>query len=567
MPKPFLLITVVLAAILMTLLACTGETPAPEPTETPAPSPIPAATPLRATAPIPTDTPAPTETPTAGPTEAPTIPPAPSEPGLLIPLDIQDSQALESSLSEAELRCIGSPERLARTLAGPGMAPRDDQAEILECLEDETLAKLFLAGFVPGPEPLSLQTSECVRAALEVIDPRSVMTAGIEGDPGRAMAGSMAAFSVTIACLSDEEWEQAGPETGMSPEDREAAQCLMEALGRPGEMAEALAAAGDGDFAALARVGEECGLDMGPPPRAHVTPPPTPAPTATLEAPTRTPSPTTPGSTPAPTPTPTSTPPTPVASPTTTLVITVSEIPAGIPEYDRSDWKHWVDEDGDCQDARQEVLIAESLEPVTYEDDRQCRVEAGRWWAPYLEHHLGNPSHIDVDHTVPLRNAHLSGGWNWDAERKEEYANYLEDPAHLAAISARHNRSKGARGPEDWAPPDNALWCQYAVDWTEIKQRWDLTMTPVESEIVMDMLYTCEDPPTVELETLEVMAVVSGEDKAEPESEETVYGSCEEAAAAGEQRVQGSQGGGQGFPAAMVPSARDGDGDGIVCER
>ena len=46
-----------------------------------------------------------------------------------------------------------------------------------------------------------------------------------------------------------------------------------------------------------------------------------------------------------------------------------------------------------------------------------------------------------------------------------------------------------------------------------------------------------------------------------------VYGSCQEAAEAGEQRVQGSQGGGQGYPTAMVPSARDGDGDDIVCER
>ena len=39
-----------------------------------------------------------------------------------------------------------------------------------------------------------------------------------------------------------------------------------------------------------------------------------------------------------------------------------------------------------------------------------------------------------------------------------------------------------------------------------------------------------------------------------------------EAAESGEQRVQGSKDGGRGFPKAMVPSARDGDGDGIVCE-
>ena len=55
----------------------------------------------------------------------------------------------------------------------------------------------------------------------------------------------------------------------------------------------------------------------------------------------------------------------------------MSEVPAGIPEYDRGDWRHWVDEDGDCQDARQEVLIEESLEPVEYEDDRECRVACG----------------------------------------------------------------------------------------------------------------------------------------------------------------------------------------------
>ena len=47
---------------------------------------------------------------------------------------------------------------------------------------------------------------------------------------------------------------------------------------------------------------------------------------------------------------------------------------------------------------------------------------------------------------------------------------------------------------------------------------------------------------------------------------EAVYGSCDEAEAAGEQRVRGSSGEGRGFPASMVPSARDGDGDGVVCE-
>ena len=394
------------------------------------------------------------------------------------------------------------------------------------------------------------------------------MTAGIDGDPGRAMGGSMAGFLVTTACLNDEEWENSEPETGMSDQDRAGGQCLLEALGGPGQMAEAILLAQEGDLSVMAAAATECGVDMGPVP-GQTPPPPMQTATTTTPAP-----PTPPASTATRDPTATTAIPVPTAttsssssSPTTALVITVAEIPAGIPEYDRSEWRHWTDEDGDCQDARQEVLIAESLEPVEYEDDRQCRVEWGRWWAPHLGHHLENPAHLDVDHHVPLRNAHLSGGWAWDEERKEEYANYLGDDAHLVAISARHNRSKGARGPEEWAPPDNDLWCQYSLDWAEIKQGWSLTMTPREAAIVMDMLHTCEDPPEVEVEILDLMESVTGVDKPTTEPERTVYGSCEEAAASGEQRVQGSRGGGKGFPAAMVSSARDGDGDGVVCER
>ena len=179
----------------------------------------------------------------------------------------------------------------------------------------------------------------------------------------------------------------------------------------------------------------------------------------------------------------------------------------------------------------------------------------GQWWAPHLGHHLGNPSQIDVDHHVPLKNAHLSGAWAWSPEIKEEYANYLGEENHLLAISSRHNRSKGARGPQEWAPPDNALWCQYARDWAEIKEKWDLTMTQRESEIVMDMLGACENPPEYEVEIRETMEVRVGMHKPETTEEQdgSVYGSCEDAESAGEQRVPGSQGGGQGLPEGDAP--------------
>ena len=181
--------------------------------------------------------------------------------------------------------------------------------------------------------------------------------------------------------------------------------------------------------------------------------------------------------------------------PATTLVINIAPIPAGIPEYNQDDWKHWTDADGDCQDARQEVLIAESLDQVTFETDRKCRVETGRWFGAFTGVYTGDPGDLDVDHMVPLKNAHLSGGWSWNAEMREEYANHLSDPAHLIAVTAGANRSKGAKGPEEWGPPDETYWCQYATDWSGIKARWDLTMTEPEADAVAGMLDTCENPP------------------------------------------------------------------------
>ena len=351
-------------------------------------------------------------------------------------------------------------------------------------------------------------------------------TRGREQDD-RVGAIFLSGYFTAIACLNQEEWDATAAALGHNPGDQKSIECFLEAVGGPEVLAGALEGTDDDGSVDLYRAMLGCELDFEG----------------------------------------TSEPPPATSTPTTTLVITVALIPAGIPEYDRSDWRHWIDEDDDCQDARQEVLIAESLVAVTFETDRKCRVETGQWWAPHLGHHLGNPSHIDVDHHVPLKNAHLSGEWLWDADRKEEYANYLGDDAHLVAISSRHNRSKGARGPEEWAPPDNALWCGYATDWTEIKQRWNLTMTPVESAIVMDMLGTCENPPVVKLEATGNGMVVPGVDKPTAEPEPPVYRSCEEAEFAGESRFQGSQGGGLGYPTAMVPSARDGDGDGVVCEK
>ena len=258
---------------------------------------------------------------------------------------------------------------------------------------------------------------------------------------------------------------------------------------------------------------------------------------------------------------------------TVILTLAVAEVSAELPVYSRDDWRHWIDDDGDCQDTRNEVLLAESLVDAAYRSDQRCRVASGRWLAPYSGTVITVPGELDVDHMVPLANAHRSGAWQWSPERKRLYANYLGDPNHLIAVTARANRSKGARGPEEWKPPDPSYQCQYAVDWVTIKYQWDLAATPEEFAALDEMLDTCDTPHqlgvVVTLERPNLPAFGGGTPLPTPAGEPSraPYGSCDEAEIAGETRVRGSQGPGRGFPKAMVPSARDGDGDGVVCER
>ena len=200
---------------------------------------------------------------------------------------------------------------------------------------------------------------------------------------------------------------------------------------------------------------------------------------------------------PAPTPaaTPVETEPVPGMTPTPSglvLPVSIADVPSDLPEYDRQSWRHWIDEDGDCQNARQEVLIAESTVPVTFQLDEQCRVAAGQWVGPYTGTVVDDPGDLDVDHMVPLNNAHRSGAWSWSREQKRDYANYLEFEDHLIATTSGANRSKGSKGPEEWRPPLQAYWCAYAIDWVTIKDQWELTVTEAEYIALTEMLATCE---------------------------------------------------------------------------
>ena len=175
----------------------------------------------------------------------------------------------------------------------------------------------------------------------------------------------------------------------------------------------------------------------------------------------------------------------------------INEIAADLPKYVRGDWKHWIDEDKDCQNTRHEVLIEESLKTVTFKGDKRCQVAMGEWLAPFTGDTVTDATKLDVDHMVPLKNAHDSGGWAWDKGKKAAYANEMGHADHLIAVTASANRQKGASGPERWKPANQDYWCDYAIDWAQIKADWGLSATKAEWTALQEMIATCDSSPSI----------------------------------------------------------------------
>lgn len=155
--------------------------------------------------------------------------------------------------------------------------------------------------------------------------------------------------------------------------------------------------------------------------------------------------------------------------------------------YSRTDWKTWIDADHDCQDTRQEVLIRQSEVPVTFKDSRQCSVATGRWTCPYTGAVFTDPSQLDIDHAVGLKEAYYTGGAGWDTATKTAFANDLDDP-ELTAVSASANRSKGDRGPDQWMPPWPQGRCPYLENRIKVQLKWGLSIPEPESRFILGTL-------------------------------------------------------------------------------
>lgn len=182
-------------------------------------------------------------------------------------------------------------------------------------------------------------------------------------------------------------------------------------------------------------------------------------------------------------------PPVPELASVDALAVRAADDPAIAP-YRRDEfgdgWRY--DSSTGCN-VRERVLIEESLVPPQVDD--RCRSSQGRWRSAYDGAETTDPADLQIDHVVPLADAWRAGAATWTRERRLAFANDLEDPATLVAVTGRSNQQKGDRTPDEWLPEAPGARCDYARDWVRIKLRWGLSVRPAEKAALVRILEGC----------------------------------------------------------------------------
>ena len=148
--------------------------------------------------------------------------------------------------------------------------------------------------------------------------------------------------------------------------------------------------------------------------------------------------------------------------------------------YDRSEFPHWDDEDGDGMNTRLEILSIEKVGNVGW----YSRWD-GEWYAG--EGGLSAPR-FDIDHIVSLKEAWQSGADEWSASDKDTFA---DDMLNLTAVTASSNRSKGAKDASEWLPSEASGKCYLLIRVIQVKTKWSLSIDQDEYTALKELTESC----------------------------------------------------------------------------
>ena len=156
--------------------------------------------------------------------------------------------------------------------------------------------------------------------------------------------------------------------------------------------------------------------------------------------------------------------------------------------YQRDEYiSSWVDEDGDCQNLRHEMLIRHSQLEVTFTNSDRCTVSTGRWLDPYLGKVITMASDLDVDHVIPLAYAHAYGAASWSRTKKQSFA---MDEVNLLLVDDEENQFKGAKGPSEYLPRKE-FQCDYVQIWRLVSTKYKLELPARDRRILSRISTVC----------------------------------------------------------------------------
>ncbi|WP_179382327.1 HNH endonuclease family protein [Streptomyces sp. SA15] len=160
--------------------------------------------------------------------------------------------------------------------------------------------------------------------------------------------------------------------------------------------------------------------------------------------------------------------------------------------YDRDEFGYaWMDTaDGvplarnGC-DTRNDLLKRDG-QSLRFRSGSDCVVVAMTLDDPYtgttIEWRKQQATEVQIDHVVPLSYSWQMGASRWSEDKREQLAN---DPLNLIPAEGRANSSKGDSGPASWLPPNKRIRCAYAVRFTQVALKYELSVTAPDRQMML----------------------------------------------------------------------------------
>jgi len=165
--------------------------------------------------------------------------------------------------------------------------------------------------------------------------------------------------------------------------------------------------------------------------------------------------------------------------------------------YNDADWPLFEGNNSNCRSIRQTILVLTSRETVRFTNPRECEVRTGSWIDEYTGKRFNVANQLELDHIIPRRYAHNQGGDRWPPGKKFEFAN---DPMNLIMVERREAQRKDDKGPSGYLPREE-FQCEYAQQWRNIADKYDLRLNSRDSNRIVVILRGCgEDQPSVSID-------------------------------------------------------------------